>query len=160
MRRNLTLEIGYDYDVEVPDSGYDGWKLISFGRKHTNFEHPDNYVKTFDRGTREVTPANIGIRRKLDVGLAFWLSYYEHGQGAWSLIGEGNRAIVKSCVLTKSKLSGVLQHSVHKNPSLEKQRQLLRAMESVPFFLSGLGEFEHHGQARFPCAIALGSAVA
>jgi len=57
------------------------------------------------------------------------------------------------------KLSGVLQQAVHKNPSLEKQRQLLRAMETVPFLLSGLGKLEHHGQARFPCSIALGSAV-
>jgi hypothetical protein len=46
-------------------------------------------VKTFDRRTREVKAANVGIARKLKVGLAFWLSYYEHGLGAWSLIGEG-----------------------------------------------------------------------
>src|ERR1019366_2101092 len=78
-----------DYDVELPESGYDGWKLISFGRKHNNYEDPDKYVMAFDRGTREVTPANIGLKKKLNVGLAFWLSYYEHGQGAWSLIGEG-----------------------------------------------------------------------
>ena len=91
MGRNLTLEIEHDIDVEQPDSGYDGWKLISFGRKHSNYEDPDKYVKSFDRGTREVTPASVGLKRKLNVGLAFWLSYYEHGEGAWSLIGEGTQ---------------------------------------------------------------------
>lgn len=91
MPRNLTLEINIDYDVEVPDSGYDGWRLVSFGRKHSNYEDPEKYVKAFDRRTREVTPANIGLAKKLNVGLAFWLSYYEHGQGAWSLIGEGTQ---------------------------------------------------------------------
>jgi hypothetical protein len=91
MARNLTLEINHDLDVEQPDSGYDGWRLVSFGRKHSNYQDPDKYVKGFDRRTREVTPANIGLKRKLNVGLAFFLSYYEHGQGAWSLIGEGTQ---------------------------------------------------------------------
>jgi hypothetical protein len=91
MGRNLTLEIEHDIDVEVPDSGYDGWRLVSFGRKHNNYEQPDKYVKAFDNRTRDVTPANIGLKRKLNVGLAFWLSYYEHGEGAWSLIGEGTQ---------------------------------------------------------------------
>jgi hypothetical protein len=76
-----TLTIEYDADVERPDSIYDGWKPISFGRRHINFEHPDRY--------RLNQPENIGLRRKLDVGLAFWLSYYEHGLCRWSLRGEG-----------------------------------------------------------------------
>ena len=59
----------------------------------------------------------------------------------------------------KVELSGVLQHSVHKNSPLEKKRQALMAMETLPFLLSGLGELEHHGQARFPCAVAFGSSV-
>jgi hypothetical protein len=80
-RAPKTLTIGYDADAERPESGYDGWKPISFGRRHTNFEHPDAY--RLDK--RE----NAGLRRKLDVGLAFWLSYYEHGLCRWSLRGEG-----------------------------------------------------------------------
>ena len=52
MGRNLTLEINHDSDVDVPDSGYDGWKLVSFGRKHSNYEDPDKYVKAFDRRTQ------------------------------------------------------------------------------------------------------------
>ena len=85
------LEIAHDYDVDVPDSGYDGWKLNSFGRKQSNYEDPDKFVKAFDRRSRAVTPASIGLQRKLNVGLAFWLSYYEHSEGAWSLIGEGTQ---------------------------------------------------------------------
>ncbi|HTU23410.1 MAG TPA: hypothetical protein VMG10_35570 [Gemmataceae bacterium] len=76
-----TLTIGYDHDLERPDSGYDGWKPISFNRRHSNFEHPDRY--------RLNEPENIGLRRRLAVGLAFWLSYYEHGLCRWSLRGEG-----------------------------------------------------------------------
>ena len=91
MSRNLTLDISHDYDVEMPDSGYDGWRLVSFSRRHSNHEDPAKYVKAFDRRTREVTPASIGLNKKLNVGLAFWLSYYEHGEGAWSLIGEGTQ---------------------------------------------------------------------
>ena len=60
----------------------------------------------------------------------------------------------------KFELSGVLQQSIHKNLSLEKKRQLLIAMEALPFFLSGLGELEHHGQARSSSAVPFGSSVA
>src|SRR5262245_26265560 len=77
------LTIGHDPDVDRPGSGYDGWKPVSFGRRHTNFEHPVNY----DLSRRE----NFGLRRKLQAGLAFWLSYYEHGLCNWSLRGEGPR---------------------------------------------------------------------
>jgi hypothetical protein len=91
MSRNLRLEIGHEINNDVPDAGYDGWKLVSFGRKHVNYEDPDKYVKAFDSRTKEVTPASIGLKKKLHFGLAFFLSYYEHGQGAWSLIGEGTQ---------------------------------------------------------------------
>jgi hypothetical protein len=76
-----TLTIEYDHDAERPDSTYDGWKPISFGRRHINFEHPGNYCLNKQE--------NIGLRRKLEVGLAFWLSYYEHGLCKWSIRGEG-----------------------------------------------------------------------
>jgi hypothetical protein len=79
--RVKTLTIGYDADVEQPDSGYDGWKPVSFNCRHRNFEHPDRYCLH----ARE----NFGLRRKLQVGLAFWLSYYEHSLCRWSLHGGG-----------------------------------------------------------------------
>jgi hypothetical protein len=91
MSRNLTLEINHDHDTDQPDSGYEGWRLVSFSKKHSNHEDHDKYVKAFDLRTREVTPASVGLAKKLNVGLAFFLSYYEHGQGACSLIGEGTQ---------------------------------------------------------------------
>jgi hypothetical protein len=57
----------------------DGWKPYSFSRKHPNFKHPNE----FDPAEDEELAAN------LKNGLAFWLSYYEHGLCRWSLSGEG-----------------------------------------------------------------------
>lgn len=87
MSRNLRLEIGIDYDVDQPDSNYTAWRLVSFGR--TNFQDPTRYVKAFNQGTGDVTPANIGLAKKLKVGLAFWLQFHEHSLGRWDLKGEG-----------------------------------------------------------------------
>jgi hypothetical protein len=103
MPRNLKLEIGHDYDVEQPDSGYDGWRLVSFGRKHSNYEDPAKYVKAFNHRTGEVTPANVGLAKKLNVGLAFWLQYYEHSLGRWDLKGEGPQ-----CPWDTAPLAGIL----------------------------------------------------
>jgi len=93
--RAKILTIGYDSYLERPDSGYDGWKPVSFSCRHSNFEHPDIY--RLDR--RE----NIGLRRKLQVGLAFWLSYYEHSLCRWSLRGEGPQ-----CPWDSVHLAGIL----------------------------------------------------
>jgi hypothetical protein len=103
MGRNLKLEISHDFDVDEPDSGYDGWRLVSFGRKHSNYEAPGKYVKAFDRRTGEITPATIGLTRKLNVGLAFFLSCYQHGLSCWSLKGEGPQ-----CPWDTAPLAGIL----------------------------------------------------
>ncbi len=103
MARNLTLEIGIDHDTDCPDSGYDGWRLVSFGRKHANYEDPGKYVRSFNRSTKEVTPGNVGLRRKLEVGLAFWLQFHEHSLGRWDLKGEGPQ-----CPWDSVPLAGIL----------------------------------------------------
>lgn len=103
MPRNLKLEIGHDYDVEQPDSGYDGWRLVSFGRKHANYEAPAKYVKAFDQRTGEITPINVGLAKMLNVGLTFWLQYYEHSLGRWDLQGEGPQ-----CPWDTAQLAGIL----------------------------------------------------
>ena len=79
MGRKLILHVDYDQDAEVPGSENDEWKVISFGHRHVNYEDPHKYL-----------PPKIGLRRKLAVGLAFYLSYYEHGLCRWSLNGEGS----------------------------------------------------------------------
>lgn len=87
---DFILKLEHDQDVETPDSGYDGWKLISFGRRHINYEDPDTYIARANRN-EGIVVKNPGLRTKLRVGLAFFLSYYEHGEGAWSIIGEGTQ---------------------------------------------------------------------
>lgn len=81
----LTLAVDYDHDAPNPND--DGsWRLISFNRRHNNYEDPDKFFEFKDG---ELVPRTIGLRRKLDVGTAFLLSYYEHGLCRWSLRHEG-----------------------------------------------------------------------
>lgn len=84
----LKLTLNYDHDLENP-SEFDGWKLYSFCRRHASFRHPD------DLGLGPINPStglpkviNPGLRSKLRNGLAFILSYYEHGNCIWFLHGE------------------------------------------------------------------------
>lgn len=63
------------YSAEDPCS-YDGWKVYSFSSKHSNYVHPNK----FD---------DEELYEKLEAGLAFKLSYFEHSQCEWSLQGEG-----------------------------------------------------------------------
>jgi len=71
-----TVEIWHDQDAPNPMDNDGSWKLYSFSTRHVNFKHPDEF-----RG--------IGFTRKLQVGTAFLLSYYEHGNCVWSLRNEG-----------------------------------------------------------------------
>lgn len=70
----LNIEI---YNCDQPDcpSEFDGWQLYSFNVNHSSFKHPSEF--DFKH--------NIGLRRKLKVGTAFFLSYYEHGDCIWRL---------------------------------------------------------------------------
>ena len=84
----LKLTLHYDTDLENPCE-HDGWKVYSFGRRHANFRHPDDLgLGTIDPGTGLPKINNPGLRSKLRNGLAFFLSYYEHGQCLWFLNGE------------------------------------------------------------------------
>lgn len=77
MGRQLVIRIEHDQDVDNPSEDGDGqWQLYSFNTRHVRFKHPDNFT-------------SIGFRRKLQVGLAFKLAYYEHGLCRWSFSGEG-----------------------------------------------------------------------
>jgi len=77
MGRKLTIHLEHDPDLENPSENGDGqWQLYSFSTRHLRYKHPDKFN-------------NIGMRRKLQVGLAFMLSYYEHSLCLWSLAGEG-----------------------------------------------------------------------
>lgn len=70
-------------DAATNPCEWGGWEVHSFGRRHYNFRHPAGLITEAGEG------ATIGIRRKLAVGTAFVLSYFEHGSSHWSLMGEG-----------------------------------------------------------------------
>ena len=75
-QRRLIIRIERDDDCPNPMTDCDGqWTLHSFSRRHYNFKDPDE----LGLGT------NPGLRRKMQVGLAFVLSYYEHGNSLWML---------------------------------------------------------------------------
>jgi len=72
----LVIKFWHDDQPEDPCE-YDGWKAYSFNTRHTNYRDPDE----FDEENEE-------LKAKLKVGLAFPLSYFEHGQCLWALGGE------------------------------------------------------------------------
>ena len=54
---------------------------------------------------------------------------------------------------------GGLEDAVDEGLAFDQQREELVSVEAAPAFLGGLGQFEHHRQARPAGAIALGAAV-
>ena len=58
-----------------------------------------------------------------------------------------------------SESGGVLQRTIHKNPPLKQQEQMLVAVEATPSLLRHLSQLEHHRQTSLPRAAALGSAM-
>jgi hypothetical protein len=75
------LTIEYDGDIENPCDMESQWKAYSFGRRHSSYTDPEEF---FPNGK-----PTLAIRRKLEVGTAFVLSYHEHGACEWSLQGTG-----------------------------------------------------------------------
>ena len=73
----------HDSDLENPSDFEGAWTLYSFGRRHVNHRDPEDF---FPNGK-----PSLAIRRKLAVGTAFVLSYYEHSGCAWSLRGQGTQ---------------------------------------------------------------------
>lgn len=72
------LRIEYDSECDCPSEDECSWQLVSFNRRSIHFDKTGEYLEP-----------SIGLRKKLSVGLAFRLSYYEHGAGEYSLVGEG-----------------------------------------------------------------------
>src|SRR5262245_27751229 len=84
----LKLNLSHDADLENP-CDHDGWRVHSFCRRHAAFRHPaDLGLGNIDPATGLPRIKNPGLRSKLKNGLAFVLSYYQHGQCLWFLHGE------------------------------------------------------------------------
>lgn len=71
MSKKIVFTIWHDDCVDDPCEY--GWKVYSFNRRHANFKHPDEIEE------------DESIRAKLANGLAFPLSYFEHGQCLWAI---------------------------------------------------------------------------
>lgn len=78
--KRFKLILEHDDCVESPCEG-GLWRVASFNRRHWSYADPEQYRD--ERGHLQ-----IGIRRKLQCGTAFFLSYSEHGLCNWSLAGE------------------------------------------------------------------------
>ncbi len=93
--RQLTLHIDVDQFMGDPCEEDHNWKLVGFNRKLISFQDHDNItVGNLNFGMQGNPPTfhgagAAGIRRKLEVGLAFVLAHYEHGPGTstWMLNG-------------------------------------------------------------------------
>ena len=90
-----TLTLHHDSDIQNP-SEFDGsWTLYSFSRRHASYRDPSEF---FPNGR-----PSIGLRRKLEVGTAFVLSYFEHSGCKWSLRGKGPK-----CQFDSVDVAGIL----------------------------------------------------
>jgi hypothetical protein len=115
----LTLKINYDSDTECPCDWNDQWKLVSFNDRHSNYQNPSEFIDSIKNG--EIYWNHVGLKRKIDTGTAFVLSYYEHGGSLWSLKGEGPQ-----CRFDTAQIAGILlwEHPVnHLGPKMYEDRK-------------------------------------
>ena len=84
--RPLNIRIDHDPDTESPLE-YDGWKLhVLHNLRRWSHVDPESVGFVYNDVKGTYAP-NIGLRKKLKVGLAFWVDYYEHGLCSWGLAG-------------------------------------------------------------------------
>ena len=74
------VRIEHDPDCESPAECDHTWRPYSFSTRHVNYREPTQF---FD----ERRGPKLWLRNKLRVGLAFPLSYHEHGLGLWFIRG-------------------------------------------------------------------------
>ncbi len=86
----LKLTVQTDQDMENPCEN-DGWKLYSFNARHASYKNPEALGLSGtlgEDGLPSVSNKNRGLRNKIQHGLAYFLSYYEHSRCIWFLNGE------------------------------------------------------------------------
>ena len=100
----LRVRIAHDDSPVCPMEDWGRqWKLYSFGRRHVHYKDPEalGLGDLNEAGLPKVR--NPGLRSKLRAGLAFFLSYYEHGRSQWSLLDTGPQ-----CRFDSVRLAGLL----------------------------------------------------
>jgi hypothetical protein len=74
------VRVEHDPDCKSPAECDCTWHPYSFSTRHINYRAPSDFFD--DEGRPQ-----LWLRNKLRVGLAFLLSYYEHGLGMWYVAG-------------------------------------------------------------------------
>lgn len=97
----MRLVINNDSDAESPLE-CSPWTLVSFNKKHFSYGDHVEYVDP-RAGAGGSPRAQSGIREKISASTAFWLDYFEHGQCAWSFLGEGTQ-----CRWDTSRCAGII----------------------------------------------------
>ena len=83
----LKVILEHDVDIECPADMDCQWKLYSFNTRHINHKTPEELGLGPQDEYGEPKILNIGLRKKLSVGLAFILSYFEHSNSLWFIKG-------------------------------------------------------------------------
>lgn len=79
----LQVVIRPDPDLECPADHDNAWRLYSFNSNHSSYKHPSELrlgLSILPDGTPEAPKT---LQRKIEAGLAFWVSYFEHGDSLW-----------------------------------------------------------------------------
>lgn len=101
----MRYEIVQDVGPHENPLEWNEWELHSFSRRHSNFKSPDSFgLRPTSFGG--IDTSKIGLRRKLEMGTAFILSYYEHGQCSWFLQGHG--APGTDCQWDGTRVAGIM----------------------------------------------------
>lgn len=75
----------YPMHDESPND-WGGWKVTSFNHRHSHFEEPESLGLSLELGDDGFPIIeDEDLKAKFEKGLAFFLSYYEHGNCDWKL---------------------------------------------------------------------------
>ena len=101
-QRAIEVFVEPDDHPENP-ADWSGWQTYSFCKRHMSYKDPKS-LGLGELGADGLPKIlNPGLRRKLEVGLAFFLSYYEHGNCIWGLIDQ-----VPYCRFDSIRIAGLI----------------------------------------------------
>lgn len=98
----VRIYIANDDSPENP-SDNDGWKVFSFNPRHASYQNPNTFLTGELDADGKPEIHDEDLRKKMDAGLAFFLSYYEHGPCVWALLDQAPK-----CRFDGTRFAGVL----------------------------------------------------
>lgn len=118
------VQVSHDSCAEDPLE-HDGWAAYSFSTRHSNYRHPDDFTEDEE------------FQAKREAGLAFFLSYYEHGLCRWDLAGEGPQ-----CRWDSVSIAGVIvweqpEENIGAKTYEDRQEDARNAIESFTNWCNG-----------------------